>query len=65
MYEKQKGESTAGTLAGLTFVGIFVAAWFTHIIVSISAAKWGLLIAGAILFPIGIVHGIGVWFGAW
>jgi len=40
-------------------------AWLTHIIVSISAHAWGLLIAGAIMFPIGIIHGIGCWFGAW
>lgn len=40
-----------------------VAAWFTHIIVCIKAANWLLLIAGAIMFPIGIIHGVGVWFG--
>ncbi len=28
--------------------------------------RWplGFLIAGAIIFPIGIIHGIGLWFGA-
>lgn len=41
------------------------AAWLTHVIVCIQTASWGFLIAGAILFPIGIIHGIGVWFGAW
>ena len=43
----------------------FLAAWVTHVIVTISAGAWGLLIAGAILFPIGIIHGIGCWFGFW
>ena len=43
---------------------VFIAAWLTHVIVSIGDHAWGLLIAGAILFPIGIIHGIGVWFGA-
>ena len=43
----------------------FFATWVTHIIVSISEHAWGLLIAGAIMFPVGIIHGIGVWLGAW
>ena len=42
-----------------------VAAWLTHVIVCIKTASWLFLIAGAIFFPIAIVHGIGVWFGAW
>lgn len=41
-----------------------IAAWFTHVIICIGDEAWGLLIAGAILFPIGIVHDIGLWFGA-
>ena len=53
---------------GLTaFIAVLtcVAGWVTHIIVCISSASWLLLIAGAIMFPIGIVHGIGVWLGVW
>jgi hypothetical protein len=42
-----------------------VAAWLTHVIVCISDGAWGFLIAGAILFPVAVVHGVGVWFGAW
>lgn len=38
------------------------AAWITHVIVSIQTAKWLLLIAGALVFPVGCVHGTGVWF---
>ena len=41
------------------------ASWLTHVIVCLQAAKWGFLIAGAIMFPIAFVHGTGVWFGAW
>lgn len=48
----------------LAGIGFFLA-WLTHIIASIGSESWGLLIAGAIMFPIGIIHGIGVWFGAW
>jgi hypothetical protein len=40
-----------------------VASWLTHIIVCLSASKWGFLIAGAIVFPIAWIHGTGVWFG--
>ena len=45
---------------------IFVcsAAWFTHVITCLADDRWGFLIAGAIMFPIGIIHGIGIWFGA-
>lgn len=42
-----------------------VAAWLTHIIVCIADGAWGFLIAGAILFPVAVIHGGGVWFGAW
>ena len=48
------------------FFGLaFVAAWFTHLFVCFSDDRWGFLIAGAIMFPIAIVHGIGIWFGVW
>ncbi len=40
-------------------------AWLTHIIVCLKTAAWGFLIAGALFFPIGIIHGFGIWFGAW
>ena len=42
-----------------------VAAWLTHVIVTIKASAWVFLLAGAIFAPIGVVHGIGVWFGVW
>lgn len=45
-------------------VGV-VAAWLTHVITCFQDGSWGFLIAGALLFPIAIVHGIGIWFGAW
>lgn len=40
-----------------------IAAWLTHIFVCLVAGKWGFLIAGALFFPIAVVHGIGVWIG--
>ena len=45
-------------------IAICIAAWFTHVITCLSAGLWGFLIAGAILFPVAIVHGVGIWFGA-
>jgi hypothetical protein len=50
---------------GVIFGLAFTAAWFTHLFVCFSDDRWGFLIAGAIMFPIAIVHGIGIWFGAW
>lgn len=48
--------------APILFLGLF-AAWLTHVIYCLSAGKWGFLVAGAICFPIGIIHGVMVWFG--
>jgi hypothetical protein len=42
-----------------------VAAWLTHLTTCFTDERWGFLIAGAIFFPVAIVHGIGIWFGAW
>ena len=57
--------SETGALMGIGLAVVAVAAWFTHVIVCLKAGAWGFLIAGAIFFPIGIVHGVGIWFGAW
>jgi hypothetical protein len=53
----------ATELAGLAVFAVLVAAWITHVVVCLKTAAWGFLIAGAILFPIGIIHGVGLWFG--
>ena len=36
-------------------------AWLTHIFTCFSAGLWGFLIAGALFFPIGILHGVYLW----
>jgi len=51
--------------AGISLGLAAVAAWLTHVIVCLSMGKWGFLIAGAIFFPIGMVHGVGIWLGMW
>ena len=54
-----------GGLFGMFLIATSTAAWFTHLFVCFSDDRWGFLIAGAIMFPIAIVHGVGIWFGAW
>jgi hypothetical protein len=51
------------SLTGLLIVVWAVASWFTHVIFCIKSSSWVFLLAGAIFFPIGIVHGTGVWLG--
>lgn len=49
-------------LAILAFLSL-PAAWLTHVIYCLMLGKWGFLIAGAILAPIGIIHGFLIWMG--
>ncbi len=49
---------------GVAVLAWFFASWVTHVVVCLGAAKWGFLIAGAIFFPVAIIHGTGIWFGA-
>jgi hypothetical protein len=41
---------------------ISLLAWLNHIFTCFSEGMWGFLIAGALFFPIGILHGIYLWF---
>lgn len=41
------------------------AAWLTSIVFCASNGVRALLIADAAFFPVGVVHGIGLWFGGW
>ncbi|MBK8246140.1 MAG: hypothetical protein IPK85_01850 [Gemmatimonadetes bacterium] len=49
----------------LALVGGALAAWIQHLYTCFTTQAWGFLIAGAIAPPIGIIHGVGVWLGAW
>jgi hypothetical protein len=40
-----------------------IAAWVTHVVHTLINGEWGFLIAGAILAPIGVIHGWLIWFG--
>lgn len=55
-------------MQGLIAVSIVIygfASWMTHLVTCFTEEAWGFLIAGAIFFPVAIVHGTGVWFGIW
>jgi hypothetical protein len=41
------------------------AAWLTSIVFCATHGAQSLLIAAATFFPIGVVHGVGLWFGGW
>ena len=41
-------------------VGSF-GAWITHVVSCLANDAWGFLIAGAICFPVGIIHGVYLW----
>lgn len=60
--------NTISTSALVVIFAVFIAsigAWATHVITCIQNQEWAFLIAGALMMPIGIVHGIGIWFGVW
>lgn len=58
-----KFKEICAILGMMSVLLIPIVAWGTHIVYSIMVEKYLLLIAGAILPPIGMIHGIGVWFG--
>lgn len=62
------GKLFEGVFGGAFAVFLFVAcfgAWAQHLYTCFTENRWGILIAGAIFFPVGIVHGWGIWFGFW
>jgi hypothetical protein len=55
----------AAIIAALSLAVALPAAWLTHVILCLQTGQWGFLIAGALIPPVAIVHGVGHWFGAW
>ncbi len=51
--------------AGLAVFLIGLGAWIQHLYTCFTEEYWGFLVAGAIFFPVAIVHGIGIWIGIW
>lgn len=61
----QWDSSDVKAILGLVVMAWIAAAWITHVVVCIKTAAWGFLIAGAIMFPVAVVHGTGLWLGMW
>ncbi len=51
--------------AVLLVIIVAAGAWFQHLYTCFTEESWGFLIAGALFFPVAIVHGVGIWFGFW
>ena len=52
-------------IAYLAMIALTFGAWLTHVVYCINHEKWVFLVAGAIMAPIGMVHGWGIWLGFW
>lgn len=61
--KRREGGFTLADLLYIVLLGAAIAAWLTHVVTCLQSGKWGFLIAGAIFAPIGVIHGLGVWFG--
>lgn len=63
-YPKRKSTGLATIISIWGGLSIWaIASWITHVVVCLKAGSWGFLIAGAIVFPIAMIHGTGLWFG--
>ncbi len=53
-------------LATLLLGGMFgYSAWLTSVVFCAANGQRPLLVADALFFPVGIIHGIGIWLGGW
>ena len=55
-------ESLMGFVLGLAFFGSLWTAWFTHIFATIKTEDWIFGVIGIIVPPVGIIHGLVIWF---
>jgi hypothetical protein len=63
---RRVGSMDSSTLLSLSMIWLLIySAWLTSIVFCSVNSLRPLLIAAAVFFPIGVVHGIGVWFGGW
>ena len=61
----KREDSVVESAFGIAVFLFMAGSWLTHVIECINTQAWGFLIAGAIFFPVGIVHGVGLWIGVW
>jgi hypothetical protein len=64
-HELRGGREGAVQLSILFLADFCNSAWLTSIVFCASNGCRPLLIASATFFPVGIVHGVSVWFGGW
>ena len=64
-YRNEIRSTKMGNIFLCLFCFWMLAAWLTHVITCLAAGTWGFLVAGALVAPIGVIHGTGIWFGAW
>jgi hypothetical protein len=63
---RRAGPMDITTAAAVLSTSLFAySAWLTSIVFCSAHCDRPLLIAAAIFFPIGVVHGVGVWVGGW
>lgn len=58
------GKLIGGSIMGVILWVAMLVAWVTHVVTCIKAAAWFLLLIGAIVAPVGVIHGVMIWFGA-
>ena len=51
-------------LATLVLILALIPAWITHVVYSITNELWVVLVVGAFVPPVGIIHGVMIWFGS-
>lgn len=54
-----------GLFVILTVFLMSLGGWLTHVYICITNEWFLFLIAGALMFPIAVVHGWGNWLGVW
>jgi hypothetical protein len=52
-------------LTALLAAALCYTAWLTSIVFCATNGPRLLLVIAAAFFPVGVVHGIGIWFGGW
>jgi hypothetical protein len=60
IHEAKVSKFVVASFGLLAFAG-----WLQHLYTCFNEHLWGFLIAGAIFFPIGVIHGWGIWLGIW
>ena len=62
---KIKANDTSSIIIALSLILALFAPWFNHIIYCFKHHEYILLVAGAIVIPVGWLHGLGLWLGFW